>query len=109
MVNPSPIVDTLVDTFIRPNHMKLRASVAALLPGDATEQDVRHHCFCVFGQCVHYKFTRLVRDRLYDDIEFTEDYVNALVEHMTHVSLAGMRAVPRLRLMAAGSRRAHQS
>ena len=108
MVNPSPILDTLVDTFIRPNHMKLRAIVAALLPDDATEQDIRHHCFSVIGQCLHYKFARPVMDRLYDDIEFTEDYVNALAEHITHVSLAGMRAVPRLRLTA-HSGREHRS
>ena len=106
MVNPSPILDTLVETFIRPNHMKLRAIVAALLPADATEQDIRHHCFSVIGQCLHYKFARPVMDRLYDDIEFTEDYVNALAEHITHVSLAGMRAVPQQRLVAARSGRA---
>ena len=56
-----------------------------------------------------YKFARPVMDRLYDDIEFTEDYVNALAAHITHVSLAGMRAVPRLRMTTAGSGRAHQS
>lgn len=101
MVNPSPILDTLVETFIRPNHMKLRAIVAALLPDDATEQDVRHHCFSVIGQCLHYKFARPVMDRLYADIEFTEDYVNVLAEHITNVSLAAMRAVPGQRLVAA--------
>ena len=101
MVNPSPILDTLVETFIRPNHMKLRAIVAALLPDDATEQDIRHHCFSVIGQCLHYKFARPVMDRLYADIEFTEDYVNALAEHISSVSLAGMRAASRQRVMAA--------
>ena len=109
MVNPSPILDTLVDTFIRPNHMKLRAIVAALLPDDATEQDIRHHCFSVIGQCLHYKFARPVMDRLYADIEFTENYVNSLAEHITHVSLAGMRAVPRQRALAAHSGRERRS
>ena len=92
MVNPSPILDKLVETFIRPNHMKLRAIVAALLPDDATEQQIRHHCFSVIGQCLHYKFARPVMNRLYADIEFTEDYVDVLTEHVTNVSLAGMRA-----------------
>ena len=109
MVNPSPILETLVDTFIRPNHMTQRSIVASLLPGDPTEQDIRHHCFSVVGQCVHDKFARPVMGRLYADIEFTEDYVKTLAEHITTVRLAGMRAVPRLRLMAAGSERAHQS
>ena len=109
MVNPSPILDTLVETFIRPNHIKLRAIVAALLPDDATEQDIRHHCFSVIGQCLHYKFARPVMDRLYDDIEFTEDYVNVLAEHITHVSLAGMRAVPRQGIVTARRGRTRQA
>ena len=109
MVNPSPILDTLVETFIRPNHMKLRAIVTALLPDGATEENIRHHCFSVIGQCLHYKFARPVMDRLYDDIEFTEDYVNSLAEHITHVSLAGMRAVPRQQAMTAHSGRARRS
>ena len=109
MVNPSPILDTLVETFIRPNHMKLRAIVAALLPDDATEQDIRHHCFSVIGQCLHYKFARPVMDRLYADMEFTEDYVDALAGHITDVSLAGMRAVPRQRIMAARRGRKRRS
>lgn len=109
MVNPSPILDTLVETFIRPNHLKLRSIVAVLLPFDATEQDIRHHCFSVIGQCLHYKFARPVMDRLYADIEFTEDYVNFLAEHITHVSLAGMRAVPRQRMVVAHSGRERRS
>ncbi len=92
MVNPSPILDKLVGTFIRPNHMKLRAIVAALLPAGATEQHVRHHCFSVIGQCLHYKFGRPVIQRLYPDIEFTADYADVLAEHIADVSLAGMRA-----------------
>ena len=109
MVNPSPILDTLVDTFIRPNHMKLRAIVAALLPHDATEQEIRHHCFSVIGQCLHYKFARPVMDRLYAGIEFTEDYVNALAGHIANVSLAGMCAVPRQRTGTARRRKARRA
>ena len=95
MMNPSPILSKVVETFIRPNHMKLRAIVTALLPAGATEQHVRHHCFSVIGQCLHYKFGRPVIQRLYPDIAFTADYADVLAEHIADVSLAGMRAVPR--------------
>ncbi len=109
MVNPSPILETLVETFIRPNHVKLCAIVSALLPDDATEQDVRHHCFSVIGQCLHYKFARPVMHRLYADIEFTEDYVNDLAEHIINVSLAGMRAASGQRAVTVGSGRKRRS
>ena len=48
-------------------------------------------------------------DRLYADIEFTEDYVDDLAGHITDVSLAGMRAVPRQRIMAARRGRKRRS
>jgi len=92
MMNPSPLLDKVVEMFIRPNHMKLREVVSALLPKNATEDQIRHHCFSIIGQCMHYKFGRQVMTRLYTDIDFTEDYADALAEHITNVSLAGMRA-----------------
>lgn len=93
MMNPSPVLDLIVENFIRPNHMKLRAIVKALLPSDATEQQIRHHCFSVIGQCLHYKFARPVMERLYKDIDFTTEYADELARHIANVSLAGMRAM----------------
>jgi AcrR family transcriptional regulator len=92
MVNPSPMLDTIVKKFIKPNHLRLRAIVSALLPENASEQQIRHHAFSIIGQCLHYKFAYPVMTRLYDDIEFTEDYADVLTEHITNVSLAGMRS-----------------
>lgn len=91
MVNPSPMLDTIVEKFIKPNHLKLRAIVSALLPKNANEQQIRHHAFSIIGQCLHYKFAYPVMTRLYDDIEFTEDYADVITDHISNVSLAGMR------------------
>jgi AcrR family transcriptional regulator len=93
MLNPSPVLDKVVEKFIRPNHMKLRSIVCNLLPSDADELTIRHHCFSVIGQCLHYKFGSAVMTRLYSDIEFTEEYADVLAEHIANVSLAGMRAM----------------
>lgn len=93
MMNPSPVLDTIVENFIRPNHMKLRAIVTALLPDGATEQQIRHHAFSVIGQCLHYKFARPVMERLYNDIDFTPEYADVLADHIVNVSIAGMRAM----------------
>ena len=79
------------DRFIKPNHLRLRSIVAAILPEGATEHQIRHHAFSIIGQCMHYKFASPVMMRLYQDIEFTEDYVSELAEHIADVSLAGMR------------------
>ena len=92
MMNPSPVLDTVVENFIRPNHMKLRAIVTALLPKGASEQQIRHHAFSVIGQCLQYKFARPVMERLYKDLDFTPDYADVVAEHIADVSVAGMRA-----------------
>ncbi len=92
IMNPSPVLDKVVEKFIRPNHIKMREVVCALLPTDATEEMIRHHCFSVIGQCIHYKFGRPVMERLYPDIDFTDNYVDKLADHIANVSLAGMRA-----------------
>jgi AcrR family transcriptional regulator len=96
MLNPSPVLDIVVEKFIRPNHMKLRSIVCRLLPSNADENTIRHHCFSIIGQCLHYKFGSSVMTRLYSDIEFTEDYADVLAEHIANVSLAGMRAMHEL-------------
>ncbi len=92
MMNPSPVLDQIVENFIKPNHMKLRSIVSALLPDNATEHQIRHHSFSVVGQCLHYKFARPVMERLYNDIEFTSEYADELAKHIADVSLAGMRS-----------------
>lgn len=93
MMNPSPVLDQIVENFIKPNHIRLRTIVTALLPKDASEQQIRHHSFSVIGQCLHYKFARPVMQRLYDDIEFTSEYADELANHIADVSLAGIRAM----------------
>lgn len=93
MLNPRPVLDTVVEKFIRPNHIRLRGIVCRLLSSDTDELTIRHHCFSVIGQCLHYKFGSAVMTRLYSDIEFTEDYADTLAEHVANVSLAGMHAM----------------
>lgn len=92
MMNPSPVLDEIVNHFIRPNHMKLREVVTSLLPDNATENQIRHHCFSVVGQCLHYKFARPIMERLYNDIEFTSNYAEVISEHIAEVCLAGINA-----------------
>jgi len=93
LMNPSPVLDHVVSRLIRPTHNYLRRIVSALLPTDASEEQIRHHCFSIIGQCNLYKLARPIMIRLYPDIPLDdEDYADRLVEHIHKVSLAALRA-----------------
>lgn len=92
MLQPSPVLDKVVEKLIRPTHMKLRSIVTTLLPNNANEDMIRHHCFSIIGQCNLYRLGKPVITRLYPDMELNEHKVDALAKHITMVSLAGIRA-----------------
>ena len=92
MLQPSPVLDKVVEKLIRPTHMKLRSIVTALLPANATEDMIRRHCFSIIGQCNLYRLGKPIITRLYPDIELNEQKVETLAQHIARVSLAGLHA-----------------
>lgn len=92
MLQPSPVLDKVVEKLIRPTHMKLRSIVTVLLPDQTSEEVVRQHCFSIIGQCNLYRLGKPVIMRLYPDMDLTEKNVDALACHIASVSLAGIRA-----------------
>lgn len=92
LANPSPVLDKIVEKLIRPVHIQLRQIIAALLPEETTEQELRFHCFSVIGQCNLYKIGKPVMTRLYPDFELDEVALDKLTQHIYRVSLAGILA-----------------
>ena len=82
-----------MNKLIRPTHEYLRRIVIALLPANASEEQIRHHCFSVIGQCNLYKLGRPIMTRLYPDIPLDDErYADRLVEHIFRVSLHALQA-----------------
>ncbi len=92
MLQPSPVLDKVVEKLIRPTHLKLRSIVTALLPKNANEDMIRYHCFSIIGQCNLYRLGKPVITRLYPDMDLNEHKVHALAKHIAQVSLAGIHA-----------------
>ena len=92
MMQPSPVLDKVVEKLIRPVHMKLREIVSALLAQNAAEDVIRNHCFSIIGQCNLYKLGKPIITRLYPDMHLDEQKVETLARHITKVSLAGIQA-----------------
>ena len=91
-MQPSPVLDKVVEKLIRPVHMKLREIVSALLIQDVAEEVIRYHCFSIIGQCNLYKLGKPIITRLYPDMRLDEQKVETLARHITQVSLAGLQA-----------------
>lgn len=92
MLQPSPVLDKIVEKLVRPSHKKLRQIVSALLPVDASEETVRFHCFSVIGQCNIYKLGKPIITRLYPDLILDEHKAKQLARHIANVCLAGIKA-----------------
>ena len=95
LADPSPFLDDMVDEFIRPTAAVLSAIIAELLENRATPQQIMRCQISVIGQCFHYAMARPIVARL-TSIDYSDDTtIDALTEHITTFSLAGIDAVRR--------------
>lgn len=92
MAEPTAAMDELVERQIRPQFSCLFGLVKELVGARVSESTIRHCCNSVVGQCLFYHFGRPVAERLSGE-RFGMKDVDALAEHITRVSLAGLRAV----------------
>lgn len=92
MANPGPVMDKMVEHVIRPSFKRLSEIMTELLPEDCSEAEVRRHCFSVVGQCNFYLHSQPILSRLSPDMELDEEEAAQLVEHITSVCLAAVKA-----------------
>lgn len=95
LTDPSPILDTMVEDFIRPTAMVLAEIISELLGPSASDRDVLKCQMSVIGQCFHYATARPIITRLtgYDLDE--EGIIMELADHITQFSLAAINGIRR--------------
>lgn len=91
MGDPSPALERMVQSSIRPNLERLMGIVSTLLGDGAAEADVRHCALSVVGQCQHYYRARAAIEILFPDVTWDEVGVDILVCHIVKFSLAAIR------------------
>lgn len=97
----SPHMEDLVRQAIRPMADRLNGAVRELLDLSARDMDVIRCCVSVVGQCLHHVFNFQVITTLYPEIRYGQAELDALAEHITDFSLAGIAAVDARRRAAA--------
>lgn len=95
MIDPTPALDALVATEIRSLAANLESIVRDLLGPKVDDWEVRVCLASVVSQIVFYQHCRPVISRLFPDLQFDADDLEALVDHITTFSLAGIRATAR--------------
>ena len=91
MVNPTRASEALVREAIRPRFERLSAIIRRLCPG-ADERRVHALAFSVVGQCLHYKLTRSISERLVGPEAFGRLDLDYLTDHVTRFTLAALGA-----------------
>jgi AcrR family transcriptional regulator len=93
LADPSPYLDDMVDRFIRPTAAVLSTIIAELLGPGADTQQIMRCQVSVIGQCFHYALARPIVSRLIAIDVSDETVIDALTDHITCFSLAGIEAV----------------
>jgi len=95
MGEPSPGLNRLVQSSVRPNMERLMSIVAAILGHGAREEDIRHCALSVVGQCQHYYRCRAAIEMLFPDVTWDAAGIDTLSKHILTFSLAAMRGYRR--------------
>ena len=101
--DPTPILDRIIETAMRPLDEILRELVTACLPEGAPESSIRRLCLSVLGQTNIYKFGWPMVSRLYPELELDKAEVEGIAAGIARTTLAGLHA-ERERLANGGAR-----
>ncbi len=89
MVNPTRASEALVREAIRPRFEVLSGIIRRLCP-EADARRVQALAFSVVGQCLHYKLTRSISERLVGREAFERLDPEYLTDHVTRFTLAAL-------------------
>jgi len=95
MIEPTRLLDTLVEERIRPDYTRLKSIVRDLMGGRADDAVVGSCAFSIVGQCTFYRHNRPVVARLCPKQTYCPDEINRLADHITAFSLGALASLKR--------------
>jgi hypothetical protein len=94
MIEPTGVMDMVVERFIQPRFEELTAIVRELVPRDVSRLSVQLCAASIMGQCIHIAHGRHVASQLIPGLDYTPQGVERFTEHVTSFSLAAVRNLP---------------
>ena len=95
MMEPTPALQIIVQEIIRPRQEQLMGIIRAILGGIADDALLRRCCFSIVGQCLYYRFARIVAQELQPNMEFNEKTVAEIAQHIHLFTLQALRGIAR--------------
>ncbi|MGA3171108.1 MAG: CerR family C-terminal domain-containing protein [Chthoniobacteraceae bacterium] len=93
LAQPTPALPQVMEEIIRPNFLLLRQLVAEVAGRRLEEETLTLLTHSVTAQCVHWKVSREILPYLWPDLEFDQEQVRRIADHIAAMSIAGIRAM----------------
>ncbi len=90
IADPTKALDEIIETAITPQFNLLQEIIQQILGAQADKVIVQRCLLSIFGQCLMFKHSRSIIDRLYPELIVNDSATQASAEHITRFSLAAL-------------------
>ncbi|OGS93542.1 MAG: hypothetical protein A3K04_04750 [Gallionellales bacterium RBG_16_56_9] len=91
LADPTPALDKIVREAIAPLHEHLGKLVREIAGKEAGKAELRRCVFGIFGQCLFYRHSHPVLQRLHPKLRYDHKEIEAIAQHIADFSLAGIK------------------
>lgn len=91
LADPTPALDKIVREAIAPLHEFMGDLVREIAGGEIGETELRCCVLSILGQCLYYRHSHPVLQRLYPKLCYSHREIETIAAHITEFSLAGIR------------------
>jgi AcrR family transcriptional regulator len=95
LADPTPALDKIVREAIAPLHKFLAKLVREIVGKNVSEAALRRCVHSIVGQCLFYRHSHPVLQRLYPKLRYDRKEIEAIGEHIAEFSLAGINQLDR--------------
>jgi AcrR family transcriptional regulator len=90
LADPTPALDQIVREAIAPLHEFLGQLVREIVGGEAGEAELRYCVRSILGQCLYYRHSHPVLQRLHPELHYDNQEIEAIAAHIADFSLSGL-------------------
>ncbi len=91
LADPTPALDKIVREAIAPLHEFLGKLVREIVGVKASEAELRRYVHSILGQCLFYRHSQPVLQRLHPRLRYDHKEIVAIAEHIADFSLEGLK------------------
>ncbi len=93
LADPTPALDQIVRDAVAPLHVFLGGLLSEVTGKQLSESQLRHSVCSILGQCMFYRNSQPVLQRLNPKLRYDHKEINAIAAHIAAFSLAGIEQI----------------